>query len=102
MTEKAFQTQIVAIARLNGWLCYHTHDSRKCAPGFPDLVLVHPREHALTFAELKTASGRLTSDQETWIAALAHTAGEIYVWRPADLGMIKDRLSRRYKNGSKS
>lgn len=42
ISEKEFQAQVLDLARLTGWLCYHPHDSRRSAPGFPDLVLVRP------------------------------------------------------------
>ena len=38
MTEKQFQSHIVQYAKMRGWLVYHTHDSRRSEPGFPDLV----------------------------------------------------------------
>lgn len=41
--EKVFQAQVLDLAHLSGWLCYHTHNSRRSAPGFPDLVLVAAR-----------------------------------------------------------
>ena len=52
ITEAQFQARVVGIARENGFkvlrkdplqrpldLVYHTHDSRRSVPGFPDLVL---------------------------------------------------------------
>ena len=36
-TEKGFQAAVVELARLRGWLVYHTYDSRRSAKGFPDL-----------------------------------------------------------------
>lgn len=85
MTEATLLTAVRKIARLTGWLTYHTHDSRRSEPGFPDLVLLHTRRHRLIFAELKTDTGRLTPDQENWLAALAETGHEIALWRPTDL-----------------
>ena len=37
LNEKKFQSQVVRIAKVFGWLCYHTYDSRRSEPGFPDL-----------------------------------------------------------------
>jgi hypothetical protein len=45
LRESVFQDQIVGLARFYGWdRVYHTHDSRRSHPGFPDLVLVRGPE----------------------------------------------------------
>ena len=58
MTEAQLQDAIVQMARVLGWLVYHTFDSRRSAAGFPDLVMV--RNGRLIFAELKSATGKAT------------------------------------------
>ncbi|MEW6583441.1 MAG: VRR-NUC domain-containing protein, partial [Actinomycetota bacterium] len=55
LSEAAFQDQVVDLARLRGWLVYHTFDSRHSAAGFPDLILA--RGDRLVAAELKTQRG---------------------------------------------
>lgn len=108
MSEEELLRQILAYARQGGWLAYHTHDSRRSAEGFPDLVAVHPDQRRLIFAELKSATGRVASVQQEWIEALRGVlwnrgvatrvegpAGAVAaamghallatVWRPADL-----------------
>ena len=82
ISEKRLQEGILQAARLLGWMAYHTHDSRRSAPGYPDLTLV--RGSRLIFAELKSAKGRLTGPQRAWTEALKATGAEVYVWRPAD------------------
>lgn len=52
MTERQFQPQVVQLARLCGWLIYHTFDSRRSAAGFPDLCMV--RGDRCLFVELKS------------------------------------------------
>lgn len=90
-TEKAFLQQVREVAGLCGWLCYHTHDSRRSEPGFPDLVLV--RSPSVVFAELKTDTGRLTPAQAAWLEALKQCSGiEAHVWRPGDWDAIVSRL----------
>ena len=81
MTEKQLQQAVLDYARLTGWLAYHTHDSRRSQPGFPDLAMV--RGERLVFSELKSAGGHLTSDQVRWLDALRATVKpEVYIWRP--------------------
>ena len=82
MTERELQAAVERIADLTGWQYYHTHDSRRSAPGFPDLVLA--RGKRVIFAELKSAGGRLSITQKEWLDTLEHTPAEVYVWRPKD------------------
>jgi len=91
MTEKEFLQQVRDLAKLCGWLVYHTHDSRRSPEGFPDLVLV--RNDKVIFAELKSKKGRTTSAQEMWLKALEKVPGvDVYLWRPSDWDRIVDVL----------
>lgn len=94
ISEKQFQAQVLDLARLSGWLVYHTHDSRRSAPGFPDLVLLRPPR--LVFAELKTEKGRIRPEQRAWVEALSGCtqAPESYLWRPRDLEEVQGILKR--------
>ncbi len=82
-TEKQFQAMVERLAKLLGWEAYHTHDSRRSQPGFPDLVLVHPTRGVL-FAELKADAGKVRPNQERWIALLTQAGADARVWRPKD------------------
>ncbi len=94
ISEKHFQVQVLELARLSGWRCYHTHDSRKSAPGFPDLVLV--RSPVVLFAELKTEGGEATPEQRVWLAALRACPGvAARLWRPGDWPEIERVLAMR-------
>jgi hypothetical protein len=70
------------------WLYYHTWDSRKSAAGFPDLVLVNMRIGVTIYAELKTETGKVSTDQRIWLAALADSGEIVYIWRPSDQPII--------------
>lgn len=83
MTEKALQATVVKFAQQRGWLVYHTYDSRRSAPGFPDLCLV--RGPSLMFVELKSEKGRLKKEQGEWRDALELAGQAWHLWRPADL-----------------
>lgn len=85
MSEEVLQQRVLALAVVLGWLPYHTHDSRRSHPGFPDLVLVSLRGHGVLWRELKRQTGRVSPAQESWLAALADAGQDVGVWRPADL-----------------
>ncbi len=109
ITEARFQARVVGIARANGFkvprkdplqrpldLVYHTHDSRRSVPGFPDLVLCKPASEAdeepgrVIFAELKRETGTLEPEQRLWLEALRGCPGvEVYVWKPRHLEDIR-------------
>ena len=91
MTEEEWLQQVRELARLKGWLNYHTRSSRRSDPGFPDLVLV--RGDRLIFAELKREKGRLTESQRTWLEALQQTIGEVFTWRPSDWERVEKVLA---------
>ena len=93
LTEKAWLQRVRHTARLYGWHCYHTHDSRRSEPGFPDVTLV--RDGRLLFAELKAAKGRVTRDQQAWLSALAGCGPpQVHIWRPADWPEVLAELRR--------
>lgn len=94
MTEAQHQAAVVELAEFCGWRVYHTYDSRRSHPGWPDLVLVRPPE--LIIAELKTDKGRVTRAQQDWLDDLAACEVETVVWRPRDFGAIHQRLKRSY------
>lgn len=82
LTERQWQAQVLEAARVLEWLIYHTYDSRRSEPGFPDLMLL--KGTRLVVAEVKTQKGRLNFAQEVWLEAFRATNAEVYVWRPDD------------------
>lgn len=108
ISEKSFQAQVVDLARLNGWLVYHTYDSRRSESGFPDLVMVRGPE--LIFVEIKNQAGKLSLTQRSWIDALSKVGAAVaaiesdrevthvgvYLWRPDAWDEIVTLLSRRH------
>lgn len=89
MSESAFQTQQVQLARTLNFQTYHTRDSRGSDRGFPDLNLLSRTR--LLYLELKRQrNAHLTTDQVTWLdtAAALRDSGnpcvEVYVARPLD------------------
>jgi hypothetical protein len=82
-TEAQFYEQVRQWAEQQGWLIYHTYDSRRSYPGFLDTVFVRPPR--IVFAELKREDGRVTREQWQWYDALKACGAEAYIWRPSDL-----------------
>lgn len=82
--EAAFQTWVIDLARLRGWLCAHVRDSRRQdTDGLPDLVCA--RNGVVILLELKTARGKTSPKQDAWLAA----AGG-HLFRPGE----RDAVSR--------
>ena len=82
LTEKAWQSQVLDLAKLFGWRYYHTFDSRRSVAGFPDLALFRPGRFLLV--ELKAEKGKLSPSQENMIADLRAARVEVHVFRPSD------------------
>lgn len=102
ITEKQFQQQITDYAKLRAWDVFHTYDSRRSAPGFPDLAMARARGDGrgdeLVFAELKSERGRLRPEQRHWIEKLSRIEDasggvvRVFVWRPSDWPEIEEVL----------
>lgn len=92
--ESAFQAQVKRLAIACGWLYYHTNNSERSDKGFPDTVMV--RDDRVIFAELKLDRNysEPSIDQQVWLAALAATPVEVYLWRPSMIAEIRDTLNR--------
>ena len=84
-TEKDFQGYVLAAADEFGWDYYHTGDSRRSQPGFPDLTLV--KDGKVIFAELKREKNSYLKDaQKKWLTDLHAAAGPnlmVAMWRPS-------------------
>lgn len=90
-TEREFQTDVLRLAAMFDWRVFHTFDSRRSAPGFPDLVLIRPPR--VIFAELKAPGGRVRPEQALWLHDLDQCPGvESYLWRPEDLQFVAATL----------
>lgn len=92
LAECELQSAVVALAQTLRWRVAHfrtglTQSGNWRTPvaadgkGFPHLVLVRDR---VIFAELKSAAGRLSVDQQDWLHALAEAGAERHIWYPSD------------------
>lgn len=93
ISEAVFQEQVLQIASLYGWSWYHTYDSRRSNPGFPDLVLIRGGSRPRTiFLELKSTKGRLTEDQQFWLRHFLDMGWESYALWPDDFDLVNEIL----------
>lgn len=103
MREADLQRSVVELARIFGWETMHVRPTlggrrhgwttSTTLKGWPDLTLIRPPR--LIFAELKSATGRLTPEQQSVMDLLSRCVGvETYVWRPGDLDGIAQILKR--------
>ena len=90
MSEADLQAAIIDTATLLGLLVHHDRPARTADGswrthiqgdrGFPDLVICG--HGGTAYVELKSDRGRLTPDQQQWIATLTDAGATVYVWRP--------------------
>ncbi len=91
MSEAQFQKIVEGYAKVMGWLYYHTQDSRRSQPGFPDLVMLRGKRQVV--AELKRQKGAKPSEkQQNWLDGYKAVGAEVYVWRPAHIPEIEEIL----------
>lgn len=85
LTESAFQNTVLELAKIHGWLCYHTYNSRRSVPGFPDLVLA--KGGLVLMVECKTDTGTISNDQIAWLLS-----AQGVIWRPKHWDVIEKSL----------
>lgn len=104
MTEAEFQSAVIDLARMSGWMVAHFRAGMNRrgrwmtavagdGAGFPDLVLVHAGRREVLYRELKSERGRLTFEQIEWGRTLTAAGADYAVWRPADWPTVVARLS---------
>jgi len=97
MTEKELEDAICELLDTLGIYYHHDRPARtkrgagggpvkwknhfRGPKGIPDLVIIGDR---VIWVELKSHTGRLTTDQEIWLDRLRMANQEVYVWRPID------------------
>ncbi|MFI5685837.1 VRR-NUC domain-containing protein [Streptomyces sp. NPDC051636] len=87
--EEQWRHQVREIAARYGWrLQYHTADSRRSDPGWPDEVFGHLGQRRTLFIEFKTDTGRIRPAQRVWLSHLADSGFEVAIWRPRDLPTV--------------
>lgn len=92
MSEDELSEAVRTMAKAFRLFAYHTHDSRRSAPGFPDWVFISVR--GVLWRELKKQDGDLSSSQRR-VRDLLIAAGQDWgLWKPADLrsGRIEQEL----------
>lgn len=105
----SWEDTIIETARMLGWKIMHVRpvfDGKRKrwitgiaadGKGWPDLTLVRER---VIFAELKSGSGKLSTDQVQWVENLRAAGQEVYVWRDTDYGAVVEALRARRRPGT--
>lgn len=93
VSEKAFMWAVIRLATARGYKVYHPFDSRKSAPGYPDLTMAKPGRPVI-FAELKIGKEKPTFEQQAWLDTLSQAQHpRVFCWRPEDWSTIQEVLS---------
>jgi hypothetical protein len=94
LTETQLQNLVFALCNSMRLYCYHTFDSRRCAPGFPDLVIIGRR---VLWRELKgwKPSSVPSRHQVEVLAGLRNAGQDAAIWKPAQWfsGQIRSELA---------
>ncbi len=91
--EKDYQAQIVEAAELEGWHVFHVYDSRRSAPGNPDLELI--RGATMLRLEVKSEKGKVKLPQQAYIDRLNQVKYVVAdVVRPSHWDQVLDTLKR--------
>ena len=102
MSEDDLLTAVLDLARLFGLHVAHFRPAKTDrgwrtavqadGKGYPDLTIVGPG--GVMVRELKSATGKLSSDQQVWLRVLRSAGADAEVWGPADLraGRIEREL----------
>jgi len=98
-SEALFMDAVIRAANMCEWDAHHIRPGRygnyyktDGLPGMPDLILIGRRGQGIIWAELKTVKGKLSDEQRSRLLQLNNNGQEVYVWRPADMQTIVDRL----------
>lgn len=94
VSEKEWQQQVRELLRLNGWQSYHTFDSRRSDPGWPDIVALHPRTGDLFVAELKSEYASATPEQLAWLEWFGACGIDAYLFKPSMIDEVIARVSK--------
>jgi len=96
-SEAALETTLRTYLASAGYLAYHTHNSKRSAPGFPDWAVIHPDGGPLFLWELKSQSqsAQPSPAQRRWLEALSKaTTVETGLYRPSDWPRMQRLLER--------
>ena len=94
VTHKQMDSMVRKICQLRGFLCYHTHDSRKSDKGFPDWCILMDDE--VLYVELKTGKDGLRAEQFNWVARLRQMGEKAFVVRDEHIGWLVDYISNKF------
>jgi len=81
MSEAELQRLVAELCDRLGLAHYHTYDSRRSEPGFPDSVIIGS---VILYRELKSRDGVLSPAQRRWGSRIERAGGDWCVWRPVD------------------
>lgn len=91
MTHEQLDERVRQMCELLNLLHYHTYDSRKSQPGFPDWYIAG---EAIYHVENKAGNDTLTADQRKWCFALVDRQPHVHCWvvRANTIDLLDDVL----------
>lgn len=90
-SEKAFQAEILEVAKMLHRKVFFTWNSLHSPPGMTDLIVLLPGR--VIWRELKVGKNKLTAVQEETHAMLRLAGQDVKTWTPSDWDQIIKELS---------
>lgn len=91
--ERDFMQSVISTARRYGWMVYHTFNSKRSEPGFPDCVFLGGGRCVV--AELKDMRRDPTDAQVKWLDEFNRAGIEAYLIRPDQESWFVDEVLGR-------
>lgn len=92
-TEGQLESKLRLYAKGLGKLYYHTFNSKRSDPGYPDCSILDPQGGTLWVVELKSEDGVVSPAQRRWLEALSKvTRVETGVYKPSNITKLFNDL----------
>jgi len=94
VSENELQAEVIRILKDAGFTkIYHTYNSQKSEPGYPDILAIRTTDGLMLVLENKTETGKCTKAQLEWLEAFQSIKKyHVAVIRPHDIEDLVNKV----------